>query len=225
MSIRSFFNGLAEKREAKNKYKALAAAIKAGDLGAVKQALADGANAGFFPGSTKKMPLALAMKAGDTEIFKTLLNTDGGMSSVGFWHYDFRPLTRGTENSIYFLPSLLYGAIEMKREDIALAMINSPFVDVESPGEMMCGGRTHRPTDAELNKVKKPLDLARMRGLNRLADAIEQKLKPVLAERASKQAVDLAAQAEEKRAEAEKLLREADMLAPRPQTPKQGFNL
>ena len=227
MSLRSFFNGLAEKREAKNKYKALAAAIKAGDLPAVKDALAAGADADFFPGKTKKMPLALAMEKGDTEIFNTLLNTNGGTSAVAIWNYDFRVLhiDRYTEHTVYFLPSLLYAAIEMKREDIALSLVRHPFVEVETPGEFISNNRSKPPTGAECQGVSNPLDFARAQGLNRLAEAIELKLKPVLAQRATKQAADLAAQAEEKRAEAERLMKEADMLAPKPPALKQGFTL
>ena len=171
------------------------------------------------------MPLALALKSGNTEIFKTLLNTEGGMSAVAIWHYEFRSILRGPENSVFFLPSYLYAAIEMKREDMAIALVNHPFVDVESPGEFMSGGLSRQPSEAELSLIKKPFDLARAYGLPRLAEAIEQKLKPAMAKRASQQADDLSAQAAAKRAEAERLMKEADLLSPKPAAPKPGFNL
>ncbi len=227
MSIRSFFNKLAEKREEKRKYKALAATIRAEDLDGVKAALAKGADAGYFPGNTKKMPLPLALKQGNTEIFETLLNTDKGKMSLMIWHYDFRRLTRSNdpEKQVYFLPSLLYAAIEQKREGIALALVKLPLVDVELPGELTKPGLPRLPPDApEYQLLKTPAAFAREQGLPRVAEAIEERLKPMLAARAQEQADELSEQAAQKRIEAEKLLREADALSPK-KPPKPGLNL
>jgi hypothetical protein len=228
MSIRSFFNKLAEKREEKRKYKVLAAAIRANDHDGVKAALDAGADAGYFPGGKKNMPLHLALRQGNTEIFETLLNTDKGKMSAFFWHYDFRRFnkTHEVEKQIYFLPSLLYAAIEEKREDMALLLVKTPLVDLEHSGELMKAGGSLLPNAPEYNQLIKPADFARQQGLARVADAIAEKLKPVLAERAQAEADKLSAQAEQKRAEAEKLLREAEALQPaKPAGPKPGFKL
>ncbi|TAL37711.1 MAG: hypothetical protein EPN97_04760 [Alphaproteobacteria bacterium] len=227
MGIKSFFNNLAEKREAKRKYNTLAAAIKAGDIEGVRKSLADGADAGYFPGNTKKMPLALALHAGNAEVFETLLKTNGGMSTVMIWHYEFRNLnkTRDINRQIYFLPSYLYAAIECKQEEIALKLVNYPMIDVEESGELMSTGAKHLDKSSpHYAGLKKPLDFAREQGLTRVAEAIEEKLKPLLAKRAAKQAEDLLAQAAQKQAEAEILQREAGIIQPPPQKPP-GFKL
>jgi hypothetical protein len=228
MSIKSFFNGLAEKREEKRKYKALAAAIRANDVAGVKQALANGADAGYFPGNTRKLPLSLAIQTGNGEIAELLLKGDRGMSTVFLWYYDFRCLnkTNDIEKQVYFLPSFLYAAIEQKKEDVALALVRYPMVDVENSGELMTTRARNLPrTSPCYDQLKKPLDFARAQGLTRVAEAIEEKLKPIIARRAEQEAADLAAKAGAKRAEAEKLLREADLLQPKPPQQKPGFSL
>lgn len=227
MGIKSFFFNLAEKREAKRKYNTLAAAIKAGDIEGVRKSLADGADAGYFPGDTKKMPLALALHAGNAEVFETLLKTNGGLSTVMIWHYDFRTLnkTRDISQQIHFLPSYLYAAIEMKREDIALTLVKCPLTNIEVSGELMTPGSPRLDKSSpHYSTLKTPLEFAREQCLTRVADAIEERLKPLLAERAAKQADELLAQAQQKRAEADALQEKAGIIQPPPRNPP-GFKL
>ena len=90
----------------------------------------------------------------------------------------------------------------------------------------MKAGGSLLPGAPEYKQLIKPADFARQQGLTRVADAIAEKLKPLLAERAQAEADKLALLAEQKRAEAEKLLREAKALQPaKPAAPKPGFKL
>lgn len=230
MSMKSFFNRLAEKREQRRKYKTLAAAIRADDLDGVRAALAAGADAAYLPGSNpSKIPMSLALKQNNPEIFKTLLDTDHGMTAAFIWYSDFRTIRKSANNiedRVYFTPSYLYTAIEEGKEEIALALARHKGVDVERSGDVFgMGGSRWGDDEKYKGLVKSPLALAQEKGLTEVAAAIEERLKPLLALRAERQAADLTEQAEKKRAEAERLLKEADLLSPRTTPPKQRFNL
>lgn len=226
MSIKSFFNGLAEKREQRRRYNALASAIRADDLEGVRAALANGGDAAYLPGSNvKKIPMSIALKQNNPKIFEALLDTDHGMTAAFLWYSDVRTIGKGgnnLEDRIYFMPSYLYTAIEEGKEEIALLLARHKGVDVEKSGDVFKMGGSRW---AYKDLVKSPLALAREKGMTGVASVIEERLKPVMALRAEREAADLMEQAQKKRAEAEKLLREADLLAPKPPPPKQGFKL
>ncbi|MBI1214624.1 MAG: hypothetical protein GC185_02260 [Alphaproteobacteria bacterium] len=227
MNIKSIFNKIAQKREARKKYNALARAIKSRDLGGVKAALDAGADPGYMPGSShKKKPLCQALKAGDARIFEALLNTEEGGMTAHFWHTDFRRLNNPADpgKQAYFLPSYLYAAIEEDKPAIAILLAKHALIDVERPGEILQPGslRNLPPEDGLYALVKKPLALAREKGMEDVAQAIEDRLKPLQARRAAKEAEELAAAAKQKREEAARLLREAEELEARQKgvTPK-----
>ena len=204
MSIKSFFNGLAIKREEKRKYLALIAAIKAEDIDGVRKALADGGNAAYLPGSShKKIPMNIALQQGNAAIFEELLNTEHGTSAAYTWYTDFRVLKRAQDfnNTVYFTPSYLYSAIEQGKEDIALILARKKGVDFERSGDIfMGGGDSYRWETRKkyMYLVKSPIDLAREKGMVKVVEAIEERLKPLLAIRAEAEAVELAKKAEEK---------------------------
>ncbi len=230
MSIKSFFNHLAEKREAKRKYKALAAAIRADDLDGVRAALAAGADASYLPGlKTEKIPMSLALKQNNAKIFEALLDTDAGMTAAFIWYPEFRVLRKDRNNfetQVYFTPSYLYAAIEEGKEEIAIILAGHKGVDVEKSGDVFgAGGNRWADRDKYKDLVKSPLALAREKGQTSVAKAIEERLKPIMTLRAQREAEDLAAQAAAKRAEAEKLLKEADLLQPKRLPQKPGFKL
>lgn len=205
MSIKTFFDSLAKKREKKHKYAQLATAIKTGDVAGVQTALAAGAETNYFPGNTKKMPFALALQKGDVKIFEELLKNPDEAYALSFWHYDFRSLKSRPGEMIYFTPSIFYAAIEMGREDIALLLVKHPFVHVERGGDVFRSDNLNMHDKNLEYLVKTPLQLAQENGLTRIADAITERLKPALAQRAQAEAAELEAKAVQKRAEADQL--------------------
>lgn len=233
MRMKEFFNNLAKKREEKRKYKQLAAAIKAGDLEGVRTALKDGADAGFFPGDTKKLPLALALQQGDADIFKELMQTQGGQTTLVLWHYDFRDLklTTAMNDHLYFLPSFLYAAIEDRQQDIALLLLDSPLVRHDKSGDLMVRGAVRLDKfSAAYALMKTPLALARDMGLPKVVAVLEEKHNIVSNIQKNRDAEELEKIAAQKQAEAEALLREAAALKqqageqPKPHAPG-GFRL
>lgn len=183
MSIKSFFNDLAEKREEKRKYKALAAAINARDIDGVNAALKSGANAGHLSGTKyDQMPMTLALKSGMPEIVEALLNTKEGLATTRDWFIERRILAQDKDSpkeTVYFTPTYLYSAIDAGQEKIALLFAKHKWVDPDYSGNIYGGRGDHWLQREEFpDLVKSPVVLAREKGMTAVADALQERMSP-----------------------------------------------
>ena len=222
MSITSFFNRLGEKRAAKAKSRRLADAIAVCDLEGVRAALANGADP-RPPVDYAQRPLSLAVKAGNLSIFEALINTPAGAQALGEDFCDTVGVGELGEPAT-FARSFLYGAIRAGSDDIALMLARHPTVNVEYPGTLL--PECFAYDEKIWAKLRPPAEIARRYGMPEVAAAIAQRLEPVLAERERRRATDIAAEAKQKRAEADALQAEADKVL-KPVTPPSegGFTL
>lgn len=224
MSLKSFFNKISQKREARAKYKALIKAVDAGDMAGVRRAIADGADPGYTPSGGKKMALGHALRRDDGEIARELLKNPSAASSAAIFHYDFRRFnnTRDPSDQLYFATSFLFSAIELGKKNVALAIAQSPYVDVESAGEIVGGGGRSGSVAEQRKKLQAPLVLAREKGMPLVVKAIEARLQSVNARRAGSQITQLEEQAARKRAEAAELERQAEELRAKAGKPEEA---
>jgi hypothetical protein len=170
----------------------LRAAIRARDLPRVKLALDAGANpnAGQFK-DRDNQPLTIALHVGDAAIFRELL--DRGASAGVDASPDFR-LVKDVGSDFakaeYHAPSYLYEAINLDKEDIALVLANDPKISPTFSG--LVWPSTAAPKDKMLYEFDKtPYELAREKGMDRVAAALKEQTLPLLARREAEYAKGL----------------------------------
>ncbi|MEZ0224946.1 MAG: hypothetical protein ACAH83_10355 [Alphaproteobacteria bacterium] len=196
MGIKSFFNRLGEKRVAKAKSRRLADAIAVCDLEGVRAALADGADP-RPPVDYAQRPLSLAVKAGNLPIVEELIKTPAGAKALAEDFCDTVSVGDLGEPAT-FARSFLYGAIRLGSDDIALMLAWHPAVNVEYPGTLL--PECFAYDEAIWAKLRPPAEIARRYGMPEVADAITERMEPVLAARERKRT-------EGQQAEADKVLK------------------
>lgn len=155
MSLRSWWNekqAEAKKRsELKSKYFKLKKSIEAKDIQAVSDLLDDGAHPNFNPDSLRfPWPAQLALESGETKILQNLL--DRGMNP------NFMFTEEDTFNRAW--QSLLYAAIDRGQEDMAMALLKHPKLDIKASGMAVSIEHT--------KMFPSPLERARKQGMDRV---------------------------------------------------------
>lgn len=203
-------------------YSALSLAINMGDLARVKEMVKDGVDITFYSPDTNfhNRVLVQAYRKGNPEIFKALLDSPQGAAQAGFWiGGQSQTLHKDYYKEVYFSPYMVRTAIEEGKSEIALLLARREGVDIELGGGIH--GDYARGEEPYKHKIKPLLDLAREKGMIEVAEAIEERLKPLHEARRKKAAEEMAAKAANLREQAEKLQRDAEELHPsvRPAAP------
>lgn len=188
----------------------LRAAIRARDLPRVKMAIDNGGNvnAGQFK-DRNNQPLTIALHAGDAGIFKELL--DRGAAAGIDASPDFRlvkEVNGDWAKAEYHAPSYLYEAINLGKEDIALVLANHPKVSPTFSGLVWPSAAAPK-TKMLYEFEKTPYELAKEKGMNRAAAALEERTLPLLAQRNAEHASGLNALADALAARAQELRQQA----------------
>ena len=161
---------ISSKREKKEANKQLISAIKEQNISDVLNALKNDANPnqkGGFKRKKDHVPLSLALHGNDVGIFKALLKN--GAKADKEHYYELREDPSNKSN--YTVVSYLMAAIEQDKEDMALALVSTPGVDVKF------SGRIRSFLSLESHDEKQPLQMAREAGMERLTRALEKRLR------------------------------------------------